>query len=459
VLEQVAATISRYDMLTQGARVGDRVIVAVSGGPDSVCLLHVLRELGIRVTGVAHVNHKLRGEASEEDQRFVASMARETGLEFHSSVAICSGGNLEQTARRARREFFHDLIRRGRADRIALGHTRDDQAETVLFRMLRGSGLAGLAGILPVTAEGLMRPLLDVTREEVETFLRERGIAWREDASNRNPRFARNRIRHDLLPRLKRDWNPRMVENLAHLADLAYEEERWWVEEVHRLAQQTLLVSPGAVEVPAGDLARFPRAVARRLVRHAIRRAKGNLHGIQFAHIENILELPKAGGRTELPGIHVIRSFGWIRLEVPGGPLPAGSSVGVPGRCPAPDGNSMICLDVISRAQGVDACATLKSDLYFRKIPEKLVLRGWRPGDRYCPVGHANDWKLKELFQRQRIPSWRRPFWPILCLGDKILWTRDFGPAAAYADQRARFRLRIREIPAKDESFGVFSTS
>ena len=158
-------------------------------------------------------------------------------MEFHSAAAVCSAGNLEQTARRARREFFHDLIRRGLADRIALGHTRDDQAETVLFRMLRGSGLAGLAGILPVTAEGLIRPLLGVTRGEVETFLRERGIPWREDASNREPRFARNRIRHELLPQLKQDWNPRLTESLAHLADLAYEEERWWAAEIARLAQ------------------------------------------------------------------------------------------------------------------------------------------------------------------------------------------------------------------------------
>jgi len=125
----------------------------------------------------------------------------------------------------------------------------------------------------------------------------------------------------------------------------------------------------------------------------------------------------------------------------------------VPGRSLAPDGNSMICLDVIRRAQAATACATLKSDLYLRKIPERLVLRGWRPGDRYCPLGHAGDWKLKELFQRQRVPSWRRPFWPILCCGDKILWTRDFGPAAECGEDSrtaARFRLRVIEMPVGD---------
>ena len=454
MLERVAATISRYDMLAPGAR----VIVAVSGGPDSVCLLHVLRELKIRVVGIAHVNHKLRGESSEEDQRFVAGLARDVDLEFYSTVAACEGGNLEQTARRARREFFHDLIRKGRADRIALGHTRDDQAETVLFRMLRGSGLAGLAGILPVTAEGLIRPLLGVTRGEVETFLCERGIPWREDASNREPRFARNRIRHELLPRLKRDWNPRLAEALAHLADLAYEEERWWAVEIAQLAQQMFTRSPGAVEVSTHELAQLPRAVARRLIRHAIRQAKGNLHGVQFSHVESVLELPETGGKAELPGIHAIRSFDWIRLEVPGRPPrnpltpETTGEVTIPGRYLAPDGNSMICLEVIRRAQGANACATLKSDLYFRKVPERLVLRGWKPGDRYCPVGHANDRKLKELFQRQRIPSWRRPFWPILCCGDKILWARDFGPAAEHGQDSGRgvqFRLRVTEVQRK----------
>ena len=432
---------------------GDRVIVAVSGGPDSVCLLHVLRELKIRVTGVAHVNHKLRGEASEEDERFVAAMARAMGLRFLSTTAPCVAGNLEQTARRARREFFDDLIRRGHADRIALGHTRDDQAETVLFRMLRGSGLAGLAGILPVTAEGMIRPLLGVTRGEVETFLRERGVPWREDSSNRDPRFSRNRLRHQLLPRLKQEWNPRLTHALAHLADLAYEEERWWAMEIARLAQEMFLSFPGAVEVQANDLARLPRAISRRLIRHAIRQVKGSLHGVQFSHIENILDLPTAGGRAELPGIHAIRSFDWLRLEVPelADRDPPEGAVTVPGRRLAPDGNSMICLDVIHRTQGSNACATLKSDLYFRSVPEELVLRGWKPGDRYCPLGHANDRKLKELFQRRRIPSWRRPFWPILCCGDRILWARDFGPAAEYgkAAHGAHFRLRVTEVRGK----------
>lgn len=457
LLQQVAATISRYNMLEPDSA----VIVAVSGGPDSVCLLHALRELKIRIAGIAHVNHKLRGEDSEADERFVAELAGRLGLPFHSIAAPCSAGNLEQTARRARAAFFNNLLSRGLAQKIALGHTRDDQAETVLFRMLRGSGLAGLAGILPVTAEGVIRPLIGVTRDDVEAFLRERRIPWREDASNREPRFSRNRIRRDLLPRLKEEWNPRLAEVLAHMADLAYEEEHWWAAAVAGLARQALTVSPGAVEVRTEDLDRLPRAIARRLIRHAIRQTRGSLRGVQFSHIESVLELPDSGGKVELPGIQAIRSLGWLRLAVPT-PVsqePAEGEVMIPGRRLAPDGNSMICLDLIPRNHGKDACATLKSDLYFATIPEKLILRGWKPGDRYRPIGHANDRKLKELFQRRRIPSWRRPFWPILGCGDKILWARDFGPAVECARQSGsgsgQIRLRIREVPVESESFDV----
>ncbi len=157
-------TISRYSMLAPG----DRVMVAVSGGPDSVCLLHVLREARVAVAGVAHFNHKLRGEASEEDERFVAALAERMTLPFYRAQSDLRGvrGNLEQAARRARGDFFRSLIRDGAANRVATGHTRDDQAETVLFRFLRGSGLAGLAGIHPVTSDGFIRPFIEVTRAE-----------------------------------------------------------------------------------------------------------------------------------------------------------------------------------------------------------------------------------------------------------------------------------------------------
>ena len=407
---------------------GARVVVAVSGGADSVCLLHVLRELGVTLSGVAHFNHKLRGDASDEDERFVAVMADRLGLPFYRGDAQVRAvrDNLEQAARLARREFFATLIRDGThdraADRIAVGHTRDDQAETVLFRILRGSGLTGLAGIHPVSG-AIIRPLIDVTREEVEEFLRSRDIAWREDDTNADPTFARNRIRHQLLPQLAREWNPQIVEALSHLADIAHEEERGSVS-----APRTSVSGQLGVAALIG----LPRGQARRLIREAIFQAKGGLRRIDFAHIEAILELaasPQGGGHLSLPGIDVTRSFDWIRLAPTGPPAISDSVVvDVPGTYPAPDGRGSIRFQVEETT-----CANLKAELAWGRIPTQLELRGWRPGDHYHPVGQSRDQKVKEMFQISRIPSWRRQSWPIVTAGDKILWAREFGPAAEFA--------------------------
>ena len=167
------------------------------------------REFDLRLQ-VLHLNHNLRGDESRGDAEFVRLLAATLQLPCTMREAnfADSIGNLEQEAREARLAFFREMISSGLVDRVALGHTRSDQAETVLFRFLRGSGTAGLAGIRPVTADGIVRPLFDVERTDVEGFLRERSISWREDSTNRSRRFARNRIRHELLPQLERDWNP-----------------------------------------------------------------------------------------------------------------------------------------------------------------------------------------------------------------------------------------------------------
>ncbi|HLX45092.1 MAG TPA: tRNA lysidine(34) synthetase TilS [Bryobacteraceae bacterium] len=399
----------------------NRVIVAVSGGADSVCLLHALRELEMSLAGVAHFNHKLRGEESDADEHFVTAMASRMGIPFYRAEAHVGAapGNLEQTARRVRREFLSGLMRDGAGDRVALGHTQDDQAETVLFRILRGSGLAGLAGVHPVTEDGFVRPLIQVTRADVLEFLNARGIEWREDRTNQEVRFARNRIRHGLLPELKRDWNPRLSQALAHLADLAYEEERWWGRNLPDLLTET----GGGVEFPANELMNLDRSVARRLIRAAIARAKGDLRGIEFQHVERIVDIA-TGRRLRLPGIDVTRSFDWIRIAAPGTtPAVEPVEVMVPGSYATPDGTGQIQLEVDETASA--ACANLKVDLAAR-----IELRAWRPGDHYRPVGKSRDRKLTEMFQSARVPSWRRRLWPILEGDGKILWAKEFGAAA-----------------------------
>src|SRR5262249_6946791 len=195
-----------------------------------------------------------------EDARLVGQMAAALGLPFTlggvdvARLASERRENLEQAARHERRRFFLEQLRAGAADRIALGHTQSDQAETVLFRFLRGSGTAGLAGIRPVTDDGFVRPLIAVERAAVEQFLRDRKIAWRDDSTNASLDFARNRIRRELLPMLAREWNPAIAETLAHTADWALAEQAYWEAEVARLARRYRQVKQPSVCLLPDDL-------------------------------------------------------------------------------------------------------------------------------------------------------------------------------------------------------------
>src|SRR5579872_2003713 len=451
VLERVIATISRYSMIAPDARVG----VAVSGGADSVCLLHLLRELAarwnLRLT-VLHFNHKLRGPESDTDEAFVRELAANLGLPFESrsadvaAISLADRDNLEQTARRLRRAYFEELLA-GNLDCIALGHTRSDQAETVLFRLLRGAGLCGLAGILPVTREGLVRPLIDIERVQVEIWLRERGIAWRDDSTNLDRAFARNRIRHDLLPALTAEWNSRLSASLANLARLAQDEEQFWDGYITDLAARTLEMHPGemhsdAVLIRADGLVSLHPAVARRLIRRAARIVKGDLRQIESDHIERILDLaaqPEGHGRLQIPGVDVFRSFDWIRFAKrrPGMFRDQDYELGlpVPGVIDVPRSGTKICLEVIEKASSGNTpgtCATLEG-VDWRRVPGPLSLRNWRPGDQYQPLGHSHEQKIKLLFHQSRIPLWERRGWPIITSEGRIVWVRKFGPAAEYA--------------------------
>src|ERR1700747_131367 len=214
-------------------RPGDRGGGAVSGGADSVALLLLLLELRAKlgvVLSVVHFNHKLRGKASDADEKFVAKLAAKHGLEFHSaSVCVAKKAkkervNFEDAARRARYDYFRSLVESGTCTKIAVAHTADDQAETVLAHLLRGTGLAGLGGIHPV-AGPVIRPLLGIHRSQLRRFLRAHKQTWREDATNRDTKRMRARIRRKLLPLLEKQFQPSIVEHLAKLADLAREDE------------------------------------------------------------------------------------------------------------------------------------------------------------------------------------------------------------------------------------------
>lgn len=429
---QVAGYISRYSMLAPGTRLG----VAVSGGADSVCLLHLLHALH-RPLRVIHVNHRLRGAESDDDEAFVRELALKLGLAAAVfPVDVPREGNLEEAARDARREVFCGLIANGTVDRVALAHTRSDQAETVLFRLLRGAYTAGLAGMRPVTSDGLIRPLLEVNRRQIEDWLRERGLGWREDSSNADPAFARNRIRHGLLPQLEREWNPGLSEILANHAQLAQDDEDYWVGAVGGVVTGG---NPAILDVPI--FKKLLPALQRRVVRDRIRQVKGDLREIDFRHIEQVLEVaggPDGHGRVQVPGVDVMRSFDWLRFVKPRpGPEERDWEVGltVPGVFAIPGGESEMVLEVTDSGKAHDTLLVKGLDWprLASESVDRLVLRNWRPGDRYRRAGHAHEEKVKQMFHEARVPLWERRDWPMVCVAEQVVWSRLFGPAAAWA--------------------------
>ncbi len=443
--------------LPSDARIG----VAVSGGADSVCLLHLLRELS--PVSLIHVNHQLRGDESEADETFVRALAARFDLPIHvKSINLENHeGNLEENARNARYQFFRELLDAKLVDCVATGHTQSDQAETVLFRLLRGAHLAGLAGIHPRAPGPIIRPLLDVSRAEVEQFLKDTREPWRDDSSNLSLAFDRNRIRHQLLPELKRDWNPELERSLAHLAALAFDEEQFWQNWISQNVHQFLEFRGNIALASASKLTEQPVAVARRLVRRALEHVKGNLHAIDFAHAEAILNLarrPEGNGRLQTPQVDVYRSFDWLRFA----PLAVGDQLAmrnqqttapVPGRAILAVPGIVVDLEVVEnghvsslRGAAFESARVREYELDWDrvlKIGKVLCLRTWKPGDQYArPTQSAC--KLKTMFQDARIPLWERGTWPIITVASQIVWSRVFGPAAdvaAHCETRRVLRI------------------
>ena len=456
MLRKVAERIDREGMFAGDGPVG----VAVSGGPDSVALLLALRELLLpRPFAVLHVNHGLRGLDSDSDEEFVRSLAASLECGFHvrrcdlSPGGASGRGNLEQEGRRCRYRFFREAVAAGHCTAVATGHTRSDQAETVLFRLLRGAGGAGLSGIWPVHERRVVRPMLDVSRAEVLDFLRGRGIAWREDASNASQAFARNRLRHELLPALRRDWNPGVETALANTADWAVEEERFW-------RVRTAALRDGCVREEAGGLVLDVEAVRslhvaeqRRLIGSVVASPLLGARSADFGHIEAVraLILGRPGsGSVDLRGVRAERSFGAVLLRS----RPAAQSLDydlplpVPGRVRVPGtAETAVRTRLVAGSASKPLYTETGLDLLdWDRVPGPLRLRNWRAGDQYWPSGQRSTRKVKELFQRSRVNAWRRVGWPVVTSMERIVWVREFGPAADFPP-----RPSCRQLLAVDE--------
>ncbi len=323
-------------------RAGDRIGVGVSGGADSVALLLLLEEMRERLgigLAILHFNHQLRGAESDADEQFVAALAVQRGMDFLAGrgdvagEARARGWNLEDAARRLRYAFFSSVVQAGRVTHVGVAHSADDQAETVLGRLVRGTGPAGLAAIYPVKGR-VVRPLLDVRRGELREYLERRNQPWREDASNLDTTRLRAKLRHQVLPVIERELQPAVVTHLCRLAQMAREDEGFWTALTAERAGALLRREENRVGIRCADLlAPLPRdgaglgavpngaaqiALTKRLVRRIVEELKGDRLRLTSRHVDQVVRLAaesSSGHRTQLPGILAERSFEWLWFE------------------------------------------------------------------------------------------------------------------------------------------------
>ncbi len=476
---------------------GDRIGVAVSGGADSVALLRILQnlrdELGINLL-VVHFDHMLRGEDSKADAQFVRDLAHALNLEITatsedvSAVAALQGWNLEDVARRLRYAFFENVCASGQATRIAIAHTAQDQAETVLAHLVRGTGPTGLAGIYPRVGS-VIRPLLGIQRQDLRDYLNALHQPWREDATNLDTKRLRARIREQLIPFLERDFAPTIVSHLCELARLSREEELFWstiVEDrfrvhahrssesiairVHDLLAPLELNSGRSLSSTEDNTSNTTslRALTERLSRRLYESIRGDRKDLTAEHVEQIIRLASgqtSGRRLELPaGVMVERSFDNLIFsrarqtrqrgseEILSPPHAYQYVVNVPDRGAAvvsvPELGSCFRLKVIDWILQPSDTKTAGQALDADLLRGRLILRNWRPGDAYRPRGRRHIQKLKQMFLQNRIPGPERGLWPVLECEGRVIWTRGMPPAGDFcAREHTLVGVSIEEHP------------
>jgi tRNA(Ile)-lysidine synthase len=440
---------------------GDRVVVAVSGGPDSVCLLHLLlqisQELNLQLF-VAHLNHMLREEAIEEEN-FVRELAEKYSLPFYSerievAKKLRKGETLEEGARRIRYDFLRRAGERFSANKIALGHNADDLVETVLLNLIRGTGIRGLRGIPPVRKEGsitFIRPLIEIWREEITQYLKERNIPYMIDRSNLSLEFTRNKIRHRVIPLLE-EINPKVKLAIHRLGEIAGEINSFIEDEVRKEKEQILVgKSESSLLLDIKRLFAFHPALQKEIIRSVL--AEFTNYEMGREEIERILEVGRRGGAITLPGKIDVRRVGdvlqfkkgkerKIEYEIP---------LKIPGGTSIPEAKMRIEAEIIEGQYLVKDASCREVTLDMEGIKGRLIARNWRKGDRFIPLGMRNKKKLQDIFVDKKIPREERGRIPIICDEEGIIWVVGVAISERVkVGERTRRVLYLRAIPEEE---------
>jgi len=447
LLQKVERTIESYRMILPG----EKVLVAVSGGMDSIVLLHLLHTLSQKqgyALHVAHLNHMLRGEESQRDADFVRDYSAQLRLEATiRAISVREAGGQgtdspQEEARKVRYAFLREVAKEVRAQRIATGHTLDDQAETVLLNLIRGAGVPGLRGIPPVREGRFIRPLIETSRREIEEYARLHQIPFVTDSSNLEATYLRNRIRLRLLPLLHQEYNPQLSEALASIASILGEEENLLRSlALDRLPSLLLHQIEGRVALSIPALLKEPIALQRRILIEAARMAgQSSYLPLSHRHIFALQDLLSAqsGSQVTLPE-------GWVatkdyerlvisrrrRVSPPAWEYP----LAINGVLRVPEAKVSLKA-MIRKRQDVDLAEStpLRALLDLDRIVPPLMVRNRRPGDRFWPLGvsGAGEKKLKEFFIDAKVSRARRDEIPLLVCQGQIVWVVGFRISEAY---------------------------
>ncbi len=456
IINKVLHTIHTYQMISPG----DHVIAAVSGGADSVALLSILCRLKQRwhlTLTVAHLNHMLRGAAAQQDARFVAALAERLGLECiiedrdvraYQHQVSCS---VQEAARAVRYSFLNELRERLGAQKVALGHTANDQAETILMWLIRGTSAAGLAGIPPVRNKHFIRPLITVTRAEIETYLHQQQITFIPDSSASEQHYLRNKIRHHLIPLLEQIFNPQIVRTVNRLGTLVQQDNEILDSLVQELVASLVPEAEnGSLILPVSDIQQYPAGLRGRIIKALIARVTNRSRGIYFRHIEALQQLLTATGpakKIQLPdGWTVMREYDALiitREKVPQNYF-CYTFDHIPARIIIPELGRTI---ILSREDfsWSDRTVVLSDHhgnyLDYDRVAAPVTVRNYQPGDRFYPLGLGGSKKLKDFFIDNKIPPRKRHNIPIILFQDNIAWV-----GGLRIDERFRITPATRNV-------------
>jgi tRNA(Ile)-lysidine synthase len=423
---------------------GEKVVVAVSGGADSVCLLHILNNLKSRLDitlHVAHFNHGLRGRESDSDARFVARLVKKLGLPLSLGSDDVEGLrkfkkiSLEEAARETRYEFFADVAAKENGECVAVAHTRDDNVETILMHILRGSGMSGLRGLLPASVLqfgqdklclNVVRPLLAITRDEVEAYCRFHKIKPRVDSSNKSITFTRNRIRLQLLPVL-RTYNPRVDEALIRLANIANEETSYLEEQAAQLWSEIAEEYGSAVSLDIKKIIHLPGIIQRQILLWAVKYLRGSTRDIEAFHVEDMIKfISKPAGKTlclpqglRLNTVHNQLILSRDEVEICPFPPMEEHVLAVPGETEIP--GWVVKAEVLKNADsGFEGNFIARLD--YDRTGKQLKVRCRQQGDFFQPLGMSQPKSLQKFMIDSKIPRNWRDHIPLVCNQEQVLW-------------------------------------